>query len=288
MIAVAGGTGRLGTRVVTLLHARGLEVRVLTRDPDRASHLAGVATEVVTCDVRDRPETEQALQGTSAVVSAIHGFAGPGRVSPATVDRAGNVNLIDAAAAIDADVVLVSTVGASSTNPMELFRAKHAAEQHLQRNSRRWTIVRATAFVELWAEIMKKPIVFGRGDNPINFVSVADVAGAVEQAVVDPRLRGRVIQVGGPQNLTFNQLADLLQQTRGESAKVRHVPRQLLKLMSPLSRQARAAVAMDTIDMTFDAATETSANPAPTELPAALARMGRRAHASPTSMHGAL
>lgn len=31
------------------------------------------------------------------VVSAVHGFAGPGGVSPATVDCQGNINLIDAA-----------------------------------------------------------------------------------------------------------------------------------------------------------------------------------------------
>ena len=35
MILVAGGSGRLGTKVVTLLRQRGLVVRVLTRDRSR-------------------------------------------------------------------------------------------------------------------------------------------------------------------------------------------------------------------------------------------------------------
>jgi Predicted nucleoside-diphosphate-sugar epimerases len=39
-VVVAGGTGRLGTLVVVGLAARGIEVRVLTRDPRRAAHLA--------------------------------------------------------------------------------------------------------------------------------------------------------------------------------------------------------------------------------------------------------
>ena len=39
MILVAGGTGRLGTLVVTQLAQRGARVRVLTRDPARAAHL---------------------------------------------------------------------------------------------------------------------------------------------------------------------------------------------------------------------------------------------------------
>lgn len=273
MIAVAGGSGRLGTRLVGRLVDRGLRVRVLTRDPARAQHLAGCADEIVTCDVRDRASMPSALQGVSTVVSAVHGFAGPGRVSPKSVDRDGNANLVDAAAKVEADVVLVSVVGAAPQHPMELFRAKHAAEEQLRASGVPWTIVRATAFVELWAEIMSKPIVFGRGENPINFVSVDDVAAVLEQAVIDANLRGRVIEVGGPQNPTFNELAELLQQVRGRPAKVRHVPRGLLRALAPFARQPRAAIAMDTIDMTFDAAAARAFAELPmTDIRAALTR----------------
>ena len=253
-ILVAGGSGRLGTLLVERLAARGLEVRVLTRDPARADHLAGPTTEIVQGDVRDPASVTAAMAGVDMVVSAVHGFAGPGRVSPASVDREGNANLVDAAAAVAADVVLMSVVGASPTHPMELFRAKFAAEQYLRSRDLSWTIVRATAFVQLWAEIMAKPIVLGRGENPINFVSAHDVAGALERAVIDGGLRDTVLEVGGPQNLTFNQLAELLQQAREQRATVRHIPRWLLHTMTPFARQARAAIAMDTIDMTFDAA----------------------------------
>src|SRR5262249_3894645 len=181
VILVAGGTGRLGTLVVSGLAGRGLKVRVLTRQPARAGHLVDTGAEIVRGDVRDRPSIQRAMAGIDRVVSAVHGFTGPGRVTPTSVDRYGNANLIEAAAAVDADVVVVSVVGASSDHPMELFRAKHYAEQRLRASSVSWTVVRATAFVELWSDIMAKPIVFGRGDNPINFVSVGDVAAVVER-----------------------------------------------------------------------------------------------------------
>jgi uncharacterized protein YbjT (DUF2867 family) len=164
---------------------------------------------------------------------------------------------------------------------MELFRAKHAAEQHLKLAGVGWTIVRATAFVELWAEMMKKPIVFGRGQNPINFVSVADVAAVVERAVTDTGLRGQEIEVGGPQNLTFNELAALLQKIRGCPARVRHVPPALLRAVAPFARQARAAIAMDTLDMTFHASARQAFADLPmTEIHAALARAEAKAAAT--------
>jgi NADH dehydrogenase len=261
VILVAGGTGRLGTLVVSRLVGRGVDVRVLTRDPARADHLRALGAEIVTGDVRETQSVERATDGVGTVVSAVHGFAGPGRVTPASVDRDGNAHLVDAAVAAGADVVLMSVVGAAADSPLELSRAKFEAEQHLRASDAAWTIVRATAFVELWARIMDKPIVFGRGDNPINFVSVGDVAAVVDRAITDTTLRGTVLEVGGPQNLTFDELAALLQDIRGSSATVRHVPRALLRVVAPFARQPRAALVLDTTDMTFDGVTARSRFP---------------------------
>jgi NADH dehydrogenase len=267
VIVVAGGTGTLGARLVPRLAGRGLAVRVLTRDRARAQHLAGPGIEVTCGDVRDRASIARALRGAGTVISAVHGFAGPGRVSPATVDRAGNAHLIDAAARTGAAFVLVSVVGAAPDHPIGLFRAKHAAEQALLASGIPWTIVRATAFMETWATIMGQPLqasgkvlVFGRGDNPVNFVSATDVAALVSHAVATPGLASQVLELGGPGNLTFNQVAALLKETTGRPATVRHIPRPVLHAMAmatamvkpALARQARAALAMDSIDMTFD------------------------------------
>ena len=267
MIVVAGGTGTLGTRLVPRLAGAGHVVRVLTRDPARARHLAGPRVEVVCGDVRDPAQVARAVRGAGMVISAVHGFAGPGRVSPATVDRAGNANLIGAATRVGAAFILVSVAGAAPGHPIGLFRAKHAAEEMLRASGTGWTIVQATAFMETWATIMShmlqasgRILVFGRGDNPVNFVSATDVAALIARAVTDPGLRGQVMELGGPDNLTFNQVAAILQEATGRHAPVRHIPRPALRAMTwltagikpALARQARAALAMDTLDMTFD------------------------------------
>lgn len=259
-VLVAGGTGRLGTLVVQDLVGRGCEVTVMTRNAERARHLQDIAA-VVLGDVRQPDDLLTAVVGAEVVVSAVQGFAGPGRGSPSSVDRDGNASLIEAAAREGAQLVLMSVVGASPDSPMELFRCKWEAEERVRQSGVPWTIVRATAFVELWADIMRKPIVFGKGDNPINFVSVRDVAGAVRVAVLDPALRGQTIDIGGDENLSFNELASLLQDVRGRRARVRHVPRPLLRALAAVHRQPRAALFMDTSDMTF------TPGPRPKEIP---------------------
>jgi uncharacterized protein YbjT (DUF2867 family) len=185
-----------------------------------------------------------------------------------TVDRDGNAKLVDATRAVGADFVLMSVVGASSDSPMELFRMKHAAEQHAADSGVPTTIVRATAFLELWIELLEqtaarggRPLVFAEGDNPVNFVSVTDVAALVERAITDPTTRGEVLEIGGPENFTFNDLARAVQAAAGRAKPARHVPPAMLKIiaatigrMKPeLGRQARAALVMDRADLTFDA-----------------------------------
>ena len=135
----------------------------------------------------------------------MHGFLGPRGVSPATVDRDGSVNLIDSAAEVGADVVLMSVLGATRQSSMELFRMKRAAELHLEASAANGTVVRAAAFLETWTDLLRqtarrsgRPLVFGRGDNPINFVSVIDVAAVVERAATDASTRGQTLEISGP------------------------------------------------------------------------------------------
>ena len=268
MILVAGGTGRLGALVVAGLTGRGEQVRVLTRDPTRAASLEGPLVEVAVGDVRDPSSLGPAVAGARTVVSAVHGFAGPGRVTPQSVDRDGNANLVAAARAASADVVLVSVFGAAARHRMELFRMKAAAENNLRASGVPWTIIRATAFLELYLDLMRRtagrsgrPLVFGRGDNPVNFVAVTDIAHSVVDAALDPSQRGRTVTVTGPRNLTLNELAAMAQKELGTAAKTpRHLPRAALRVLaathvvgnSAVSRHANAALIMDTTDMTVD------------------------------------
>lgn len=269
MLLIAGGTGRLGTQVVRLLTARGRAVRVLTRDPARARHLQGPLVEVASGDVRNRPAVDRAMAGVRTVISAVHGFAGTDNVSPQTVDRQGNHHLIQAARAGAAEhVVLVSIQGAAPDHPMKLFRMKYLAEQELQASRLAWTILCPTAYMETWASLIGAPLLesgkarlFGRGDNPINFVSVHDVARFVELAVVDPALRDVVVEVGGPENLSMEQVVQTFETVTGKTGTTSHVPLPVMRLLSvvmrplnaSLARQIQAGVVMDTRDMTFDA-----------------------------------
>jgi uncharacterized protein YbjT (DUF2867 family) len=272
LIVIAGGTGNLGSAVVPLLVARGLKVRVLTRDAAQARQRLAASVEIVGGDVRDPEAVDRAVAGGATVISAIQGFGGPGAAGAPAIDRDGNRNLISAARTHGVEhFILMSIAQVAPDHPMELYRMKYEAERELGASGLASTIIRPTSYMETWVGLIGRPLlesgktrIFGRGDNPINFVSTHDVARLVELAVIEPRLRGQVIEIGGPENVTFNELADRFGSVTGHQAVKSHTPVPMMRLMSVLLRpvkpvlagQVTGGVVMDTRDMTFDS-TET-------------------------------
>ena len=269
MILIAGGSGMLGRHLVDLLAPHD-EVRVLTRDPARA---AGLPMQPVRGDVRDADAVAAAVRGCSTVISAVHGFRGGRGAGPEAVDRDGNRNLINAAARHGADrFVLVSVMCAAPDHPMRLHRMKYAAEQSLRATGLAWTIVRPSAYLQTWIDVIGGKLadggpamVFGRGENPINFVSARDVAAVIATILPDPSYLGAVVDVAGPDNITLNEFARQLTTRRDHAGtpgpgRVKHIGRSALGIMSvlarpvspALARQAATALTMDTTDMTAD------------------------------------
>lgn len=267
MILVSGGTGLLGSQIVRRLLEVGEPVRVMTRQSERADHLRALGADVVVADLREPPTLAAAVDGVDLVIAAAHGFAGTDAAGPDAVDRDGNAALIAAATAAGVRrIVLLSGHGASADSPMALFRAKHHAEETLRRSGLSWTIIRPTSFMETWLGLVGDPLVehgrtqiFGRGRNPINFVSIQDVAALTVAAALHG-VDGEVIDAAGPENVTFDDFAATALDASGRTgdAKVRHVPRAMLRTMTTvlgpirpvIAGQIRAALAMDTLDMT--------------------------------------
>jgi hypothetical protein len=140
-----------------------------------------------------------------SVEVTVHGFLGGWGAGPEEVDRDGNRNLINAAVRQRVDrFVLVSVMSAAHDHPMNLHRMKYAAEQSLRATGLAWTIVRPSAYLQTWTDVIGgklagggQAMVFGRGENPINFVSARDVAAVIATILPDPSHLGAIVDVPG-------------------------------------------------------------------------------------------
>lgn len=252
-------------RSATDLASRGELVRAVAHNPE-AVFAGRPGVEAVAADVATPDGAARAVAGARVVVSAITGFASPAGVMG--IDSAANQALARAAAAAGVEHFILLSVGrAAPDSPIDLFRAKAQAEQAVRDSGVAWTIIRPTAYAETWLGLVGGPLVatgktmvFGRGRNPINFVSALDIARFVRRAIEDPTMRGEVVEVPGPENLTIHDLIRLVENVSGRQGTVSHIPRTAMRIFSRLLRplnamragQMAAAVMMDTADMTID------------------------------------
>ncbi|NCC30487.1 MAG: SDR family oxidoreductase [Chloroflexia bacterium] len=273
MILIVGASGKLGQAVAQRALEAGKTVRALSRQPEqRLATLKAQGAEVVAGDLRDPDALRRACAGVSHVVASAHAIFGRGAERSALVDDQGHRDLIDAAKAAGVSHFWhISARGAAPDHPSAFLRYKYAAEQYLQASGVPFTIVRPTAFLETHAyELLGKALIeqgkvtiFGRGTGRRNFVAVPDIAQLIEQIWDDPTAVGQIIEIGGPpaNNLTNNEVVALFAQLTGRSAKVTHVPRGVLRVMSRLlwplhpglSQVMAFALHDDIHDTTFDA-----------------------------------
>jgi NADH dehydrogenase len=268
MNLIIGATGNLGGAVARLLLNEGKSVRALTRTPEKADALKKLGAEVVTGDVRDRQSLDLACQGIEKIFATSHSFEGKGKSSPQIVDGQGNRHLIDAAKAAGVKhFVFTSALGARPDHPVDFYRIKYQTELYLKASGLSYTILRPAAFMDSWAEMIGRPIVdqkkvtiFGSGRNPVNYIAVRDVASFAKIGLENPAARNQIIEIGGPENLTTEQVIEIFERITGKKAQKSYTPIPVMKVMKiltrpfnpVLSRMITAGINFDTTDQTFD------------------------------------
>jgi len=193
-VVVIGGTGLIGSKVVTRLRQQG-------HDAVAAAPDTGVNT--LTGEGLDA-----ALEGASAVVDVSNS---PSFEDSAVMDffLTSTRNLL--ASALKASVghyVALSVVGTERLRTSGYFRAKVVQEQLIADSAIPYTLVHATQFFEFLNAIARSST---EGDTvriaPVLFQPMAadDVADVVAEVSVGPPLDGR-IEIAGPERFRFDEL----------------------------------------------------------------------------------
>lgn len=149
-VAIAGGHGKVGMRLIRLLAARGDEVVSMDRKAEYGDELREAGAEPVVCDLEQVSvrQAADALRGAGAVVFAAGAGPGSGPERKWTMDYAGAVKLM--AAAMLEDVrryVIVSSIGADPDAQGDdtfaaYLRAKGSADSELEQSGLDYTVVR--------------------------------------------------------------------------------------------------------------------------------------------------
>ena len=149
-VAVAGGHGKIGLRLLRLLAERGDRARGLIRNPDHAADLEAVGAVAVGADLEnlDADAIARGISGCDAIVFAAGAGPGSGAARKHTVDYGGAVKLIEVAKMNGISrYVIVSAMGvrdpaARGEEMRPYYEAKLEADEALAASGLDYTIVR--------------------------------------------------------------------------------------------------------------------------------------------------
>lgn len=243
-VLVAGATGQLGRVVVRKLAAAGVPVRALARNREKLAALAGPNVEIAPVDMNNVPALNDACRGVGQIVATANNNMGSGPTSPTRIDLPAYQNLC--AAARNAGVrrlIFVSTRGVDQDAPVDLFRVKWYIEDAIRRSGVKHVILRCAAFTDIWVDLLSDSIrkkgvttIFGDGTGVANYIAIDDVAEFIVRILAREDVVNEAIEIGGPSNLSLNELATLIEKKLGGSGKRRHIPLFAMKYLPALVR----------------------------------------------------
>jgi uncharacterized protein YbjT (DUF2867 family) len=201
-ILVTGATGRVGRHVVDQLVKRGQSVRVLTRDPVKASFPASV--EVAKGDLLDIDALRSAFKGVKALflLNAVAGDEFTQALVALNIAREAGVDR----------VVYISVMQADRSVNVPHFAVKYGGERMLRDMGFSATILRPAYFID--NEVMIKDVVLSHGVYPMPIggkgVAMVDARDIAEVAAIElirrveapSKLPVEVINLVGPDTLT--------------------------------------------------------------------------------------
>lgn len=257
MICVAGATGHLGREICRRLAARGRAVRGLVRatsDPPTVDALRRWGVELAEADLRQPSSLPAAVRGAGAVVTTVTAMRSrqPGDGLEAT-DLEGQTNLVAAAREAGAAGFVYLSFSGNIGRDDPLTRAKRSLERAVQGSGMRYLVLRPSFFMETWLGPAlgfdyprRRATIYGTGERPISWVSLADVAELAVRWLERGELEDDTVELGGPERLSPAQVVREFEEEAGEPFAVAHVTEDELRRRREQSDEplARATIAL--------------------------------------------
>jgi uncharacterized protein YbjT (DUF2867 family) len=224
VIAVAGSTGFVGRHLVRRLAGRGVAVRGLARNPAAARAVLPSSVEVVQADLLKPPALGAALQGVDVVVhcaaiTADHKETFRGQY--ARVNGEGTRNLVDAARRGGAKrIVLLNGLGTNRGRDGSYMRTRWEMGEAVRTGGLAWVALQPsilfgdgapfpTAIARLARRSPVVPIL-GSGRTRLQPLWVEDLCTCLALAVDRPAWDGRAMDLGGPEQLPYTEVVELI------------------------------------------------------------------------------
>jgi uncharacterized protein YbjT (DUF2867 family) len=239
MILVVGSTGLLGLEICRLLAEKNKDFRALVRntsDEGKVDQLKKMGAEIVTGDLKDPNSLIDACQGIAGIIStASSTLSRQEGDSIQTVDLEGQLNLVKAAKTAGIEKFVYISFKDHPEVDFPLNEAKRSVEEALKNSGMNWCNLKASWFMEVWLSPAlgfdypnSSVRIYGSGENKTSWVSFKDVAKFAVHALYGPAADNTALEIGGPEQLSPNEVVKIFEEVQGKKFNVENVPAEAL------------------------------------------------------------
>jgi len=232
MILITGATGRTGKEAALLLAKKGVKVRALVRNPDKAAALRDAGVELAVGDASDATAVRAALQGVEQIAVIL-----PNGEKQLALEN----HLTDLAAAAGVKHILkVSSIESVAGAPNPVHKTHWDSEQHIRASGKAWTMVRPSFYLQNFlgnAATIKAEnkfyYPFGDQGGAV-FTDSRDVGFFIAHVFTTPGHENKSYDITSHDRMTFHEAAAVISKELGR--KVEYVPQDPAAYKAFLSR----------------------------------------------------
>jgi uncharacterized protein YbjT (DUF2867 family) len=205
---------------------RGHQVNIVVRHPERAAHLQEMGAQVFQGDLNDASSLAAAHKGVDAVFLMLP-FGGGGN----PIAQAGAA--LEAAGRAGIKRLVLNTSGQTPPEPtgLPMMDYRIALEAMVRDSGMQSIILRPTAYMEnlmgpwtLPGIQTKREVAYPVGSNrPVSWIAAEDLGRLAVAALERPELSGQAFNVGGPEGLTGDRIAESFSAALGGSYTYRAI-----------------------------------------------------------------
>ena len=262
LVLVTGATGFLGRRVVREIIERGDTVRCLVHTPGKERIFFHRDVEVHYGSIREPASLSDAFYDVEAVVHLVGIIRRKRPDSFEGVHREGTANVLTAAKEVGVRHFLhVSAIGSANDKNYPYFYSKWLGEREVIESGIPYTIFRPSIlygegdeFLNSLAGLVRLfPLVpvIGSGNNRMQPLAADDLARCIADTLNRGDLKGRTLEIGGPERLNYNELVSEVAKAMGKRRSKIHLPTWLAYAAAAVTQRllTRAPITTDQIKM---------------------------------------
>ncbi len=216
-ILITGATGSIGSQLVRYLVGKSdVQVRAFVRDETKAEPLEKAGAELAIGTFDDRESIRAAMKNINTVVL----IAPPG---PEAVNQNSNVLKISKESSVR-KVVRISAIKAALDGPTENTRLHARSDEELQAAGLVYVILRPNYFMQnlfmLLDSINNDSALYAAmGDAKFAMIDVRDIVECAAVAAIREEFDNQVVELSGPESVSFHDVARVLSDVSGRSVK---------------------------------------------------------------------